>query len=228
MPRFMCMTAILVLLGLAGCANVIGNSCELPGAMNEEVAYLTGVDECDDSMCLYYENYGTFCTDDCVTTDDCPNGFVCETIDMLPTALEEWRSLCIPEEPIGDDDDDSYEPWGEAPVISELSVWSAPDEVNCLIWHRFHWTDVDGDLNGAIGKIEFIDPADPDNPHKFNSNIEQLDTVETDLQFYFIIDGENLAYDTSYAVYVEIEDRAGNDSNQLAEGGFTTPSAACE
>ncbi len=221
-------TLFAALIAVASaCSNPIGDACEIGGVLNDPVASQT-TEACGDGMCLYYEDYGTFCTDSCASSSDCPHGYVCDVVDLDPTDMVDSRSLCIPEEPVGDDDDDTWEPTGEPPVISDLSLWSGDEDGACLIWHGYHWHDEDGDLNGAIGTIEFVDPDAPDVPIRYRANIEQLDAVDQDLRFQLSHDGSTLEYSKTYNVYVEIEDRAGNHSNQLAEGGYTTPSATCE
>ncbi len=223
----------LSLLGfvmLAGCGDKIGESCTVGGVANDEVAYQAQSDECDGATCLFLDGFGSFCTDDCAVDDDCPHGFECIPVDVIPTAVEQLETLCVPEEPVGDDDDSTAPPVGSPPEISELRIWDGPDPDSgqCLIRHEFVWHDDDGDLNGAQAWIEFRDPGGVDADIRFKSNIELLDTVDTTLTFQLVHDGSSLAYSTTYNVYVWIKDRANNKSNELAEGGYQTPSATCE
>ena len=197
---------------------------------NDSVAYQPQADECDGATCLYMDGYGTFCTDGCASSDDCPHGYECIPVDVIPTAVEQLEDLCVPEEPVGDDDDDSTPPVGSPPEISELHVWTAadPDSGACILWHEFHWHDEDGDLNGAQAWMEFRDPAGQDPDIRFRADIEQLDIEDTDLKFQGPIEDSELAWSTTYNVYVWIKDCANNKSNELAEGGFTIPDANCQ
>lgn len=228
MRCFPALAVIPLLFAPLGCKSLLGEPCTLDGVMNDEVSVQPEAEECDGLDCMYLEDYGTFCTDNCIDTSDCPNGFECAQVDLLPSAAEDLRSVCIPDTPIdpGDDDDDTT-PVGEPPEISDLVINHALDPP-CNIKVRCHWHDEDGDLNGADAYIEFVDPAVPDKPHEFFTNIEQLDAVDADLIFLIEHDGDPLAYNFSYNVYLTLVDRAGNESNQLAQGGYTTPSASCE
>jgi len=215
---------------LVACGDKIGESCTVGGVANDEVAHLPQADECDGATCLYLEGFGSFCTEDCGADEDCPNGFECIPVDLRPGHVEQLETLCVPEEPIGDDDDSTAPPVGSPPEISELNIWHAndPELSACVIWHEFVWHDDDGDLNGAQAWIEFRDPAGVDDDIRFKSNIELVDTTDTTLRFQLTHDGSSLAYSTTYNVYVWIKDRANNKSNELAEGGYTTPSATCD
>lgn len=226
--RWLSLLASTGVLFLGGCKSLLGEPCTLDGVMNDEVSVEPRADQCDGYDCMYLEGYGTFCTDSCIDDGDCPNGYECAEVDLQPSGVEELRSVCIPDAPIdpGDDDDDTT-PSGEAPVISELAI-THNDDPPCNIKVLCHWHDEDGDLNGADAYIEFVDPALPDKPNSFFTNIEQPDAVDADLIFLIGHDGDPLAYEFSYNVYLRLVDRAGNESNQLAQGAYVTPSSSCE
>ncbi len=229
--RWIVATTLTTTVLLCGCADVLGNSCTVPGVMNDEVATLQDADECDGGTCMYYEGFGSFCTDSCAGDGDCPNGMECAVADMDPTpAGVSETSTCIPDEPIDPGDDDDSTPIGVPPEISELRLWGATDVDSgaCIIHHEFVWHDDDGDLNGAIAYIEFVLVDDPEVIVYFSTTVEQVDTTDTTLHFLITHDGSNLGFATRYNVLVDIEDRAGNMSNQLAEGGYETPDANCD
>jgi len=228
MYRRAAVIAVLACASLVGCKSLLGEPCTIDGVMNDEVAVLPQADECEGVDCMYLEGYGTFCTDHCTGDGDCPHGFECAEVDLLPTSAEQIESVCIPDTPIDDgDDDDSTPPVGEPPVISELVINHAMDPP-CNIKIHCHWHDEDGDLNGADAYITFVDPKLPDEPHEFFTNIEQVDAVDADLIFLIGHDGDPLQYDFSYNVYLTLRDRGGNDSNQLAQGNYVTPSSSCD
>jgi len=219
-----------------GCeSSVVGDSCEVSGNTNEDIVAQTGDEACEGGTCLFYRNeegsFGSFCTDSCMSSGDCPNGMVCETLNLDPTGnTEELKDMCIPDEPVepaGDDDDFTY---GTAPEISEFRVWFGPDmdDPTCYIHHELTWDDAEGDLSGAMEYLDFVEADDPDVVVPYATTIEHQDTEHVVLTFKDPMEGSPLKPSTRYHVYVEMKDRGENMSNQLTQTGFVTPDASCE
>ena len=226
---------LFIVLSTCGCeGGVVGEDCEVPGVMNDDVAQHYDAEECDGGTCMYYQDeagiYGSFCTDSCVADGDCPHGMQCATIDTDPTPSgERMESLCIPAEPVepfGDDDD--YVPSGSPPELSNLELSHELSGTSCVVLVDFDWHDEDGDLNGADAYMTFIEVDDQTNEIDFEGNVEHKDMVDIHLTFTLPIDGATLQFSTRYHVYVTMEDVAGNESNQLSYSGYTTPDASCE
>jgi len=226
---------LCVAVAACGCkSTVVGEDCEVPGVMNDDVAQHYDAEECDGGTCLYYQDdagiYGSFCTASCVADGDCPHGMVCATIDTDPTPSgERLESLCIPEEPVepfGDDDD--YTPSGSPPELANLELFHELSGADCIVRVEFDWHDEDADLNGADAYITFIEVDDLTNEIEFEGNVEHKDAVDIHLMFTIPVDGTTIQFSTRYHVYVTMEDVAGNESNQLSYSGYTTPDASCQ